>query len=163
MIILFLYKFKTASQWEQSFNSCHRQGGKRIFTVTFLFSPPAVSRSFTGYFSPHYRRYLKLLPCRAPQHCGVFYPAKYRELTLHCLSAMNRGLLLTSALAVSRSITGCFVQQNIGEVSARTEGLENTGNGSDRIKPYKSKILCPLSTPPYTANVAQGKRVKTGQ
>lgn len=28
--------------------------------------------------------------------------------------------------AVSRSITGCFVQQNIGEVSARTEGLIKT-------------------------------------
>mgnify|MGYP005947703621 FL=1 len=65
--------------------------------------------------------------------------------------------------AVSRSITGCFVLQNIGEVAARTEGLENTGNGSDRIKPYKSKILCPLSTPPHTANAAQRKRVKTRQ
>ena len=30
----------------------------------------------------------------------------------------------TSPLAVSRSIIGCFVLQNIGEVSARTEGLE---------------------------------------
>ena len=78
MIILFLYKFKTASQWEQSFNSCRRQGGKRTFAETFLFSSPAVSRSLTWYFSFHYRRYLKLLPCRAPQHCGVFYPAKYR-------------------------------------------------------------------------------------
>ena len=28
-----------------------------------------------------------------------------------------------SSPAVPRSITGCFVQQNIGEVSARTEGL----------------------------------------
>ena len=56
---------------------------------------------------------------------------------------MNRGLLLTSALAVSRSITGCFVQQNIGEVSARTEGLENTGNGSDRVKP--PPMPCPVA------------------
>ena len=109
--------------------------------MTFLFSPLAVPRSIAG--------------CFTQQNIEV--------VTLHCLSAMNRGLLLNSSLAVSRSITGCFDLQNIGEVAARTEGLENTGNGSDRIKPYKSKILCPLSTPPHTANAAQRKRVKTRQ
>ena len=31
-----------------------------------------------------------------------------------------------SSPAVSRSLTGCFVEQNIGEVSARTEGLIKT-------------------------------------
>jgi len=39
---------------------------------------PAVSRNITGYFSFPYRRYIKLLPCRAPQHCGVLYSPKYR-------------------------------------------------------------------------------------
>ena len=33
--------------------------------------------------------------------------------------------------AVSRSITGCFATQNIGEVSA---GLENAGSGGDRVR-----------------------------
>ena len=37
--------------------------------------------------------------------------------------------------AVSRSITGCFVQQNIGEVSARTEGLTPTAKKTYEIFP----------------------------
>ena len=85
------------------------------------------------------------------------------SVMLRSISVFIIGDILNLLHAVSRSITGCFVLQNIGEVSARTEGLENTGNGSDRIKPYKSKILCPLSTPPHTANAAQRKRVKTRQ
>ena len=31
----------------------------------------AISRNIAGCFSFLYRRYLKLLPCRVPQHCGV--------------------------------------------------------------------------------------------
>ena len=169
MIILFLYKFKTASQWEQSFNSCRRQGGKRTFAVTFIFSPPAVSRSLTWYFSFHYRRYLKLLPCRAPQHCGVWRNHTNRgEVHNAILIPKLKHHFQSSPPAVSRGITGCFRQGIQGECPQgegveTTEGLENTGNGSDRIKPYKSKILCPLFTPPHTANTAQGKRVKTRQ
>ena len=91
MIILFLYKFKTASQWEQSFNSCRRQGGKRTFAETFLFSSPAVSRSLTWYFSFHYRRYLKLLPCRAPQHCGGLFSLSEIFKLLTCVAPAIQG------------------------------------------------------------------------
>ena len=39
------------------------------------------------------------------------------------IGAEAKGKYISSS-AVPRSITGCFVQQNIGEVSARTEGLK---------------------------------------
>ena len=47
---------------------------------------------------------------------------------------MNRGPLLNSSLAVSRSLTGCFVTQNIGEMRsvATRRGVKNTYNGSNR-------------------------------
>ena len=43
----------------------------------------------------------------------------------------KRKVTITLLPAVSRSITGCFATQNIGEVSA---GLENAGSGGDRVR-----------------------------
>ena len=107
---------------------------------------------------------LNSLPRRAPQLYGVFYPAKYRKLALHCLSAMNRGLLLTSALAVSRSITGCFVLQNIGEVARSDGGVKKVpATVVTELNLTSQKSYAPFHPLPYTANAAQEKRVKTGQ
>ena len=48
------------------------RGAYPIYCCCWYYSfSPAVSRNITGYFSFPYRRYIKLLSCRAPQHCGV--------------------------------------------------------------------------------------------
>ena len=86
MIILFLYKFKTASQWEQSFNSCRRQGGKRIFAVTFLFSPPAHRR-----FNRYIRKYNLLSLCHVPQHCGGLFSLSEIFKLLTCVAPAIQG------------------------------------------------------------------------
>ena len=46
------------------------------------------------------------------------------SVMLRSISVFIIGDILNLLHAVSRSITGCFVLQNIGEVSARTEGLK---------------------------------------
>ncbi|WP_302788079.1 hypothetical protein [Barnesiella intestinihominis] len=77
---------------------------------------------------------------------------------------MNRGLLLTSALAVSRSITGCFVLQNIGEVARSDGGVKKVpATVVTELNLTSQKSYAPFHPLPYTANAAQEKRVKTGQ
>ena len=50
-----------------------------------------------------------------------------------------------SVSAVSRSITGCFATQNIGEVSARTEGLKNTHSKGNELRCHPLPLPCPVA------------------
>ena len=55
---------------------------------------------------------------------SLTYPAALRGVA-HKIGAEAKGKYISpSSPAVSRSITGCFATQNIGEVSVRTEGLK---------------------------------------
>ena len=54
-----------------------------------------------------------------------------------------QNLMITSqnsSSAVPRSITGCFVTQNIGEVARSDGGVEKTDNSSDKVKPPLSAV-----------------------
>ena len=62
------------------------------------------------------------------------------------------GLHFTLSSAVSRSLTGCFAQQNIGEV-ARSDGGVNTYNQNFILsfQPLSSETTVPLVSPLLSA------------
>ena len=71
------------------------------------------------------------------------------------IGAEAKGKYISSS-AVPRSITGCFAQQNIGEVSARTEGLIK-----QRGLEYKQKQQSPI--PPLSGGEVARKTEGKGR
>ena len=71
------------------------------------------------------------------------------------IGAEAKGKYISSS-AVPRSITGCFVQQNIGEVSARTEGLIKQ-RGLEYKQEHNPRFRL------YRAVKSQGRRREKGE
>ena len=75
------------------------------------------------YFSP------SSLPC----------PVTLQGIT-YKIGAEAKGKYISSS-AVPRSITGCFVQQNIGEVSHSDGGVEKTSAATNRVS-HSPPVFC---------------------
>ena len=77
------------------------------------------------------------------------------SVMLRSISVFIIGDILNLLHAVYRSITGCIVQQNIGEVSVRTEGLTFTAKNLCNLSNPSPQKLPFLRSLPYTANAAR--------
>ena len=84
------------------------------------------------------------------------------SVMLRSISVFIIGDILNLLHAVSRSITGCFVQQNIGEVSVRTEGLTFTAkNLCNLSNPSPQKLPFLRSLPYILRSKTQGRKSNT--